>query len=163
MRTLNLIDSRVGAIWFPLEAENSQMKSGLEQLIRCTTNLEVLSEKEAIQKVLIEYTELFLGPSRPKAPPWESVYRTQEQVLFGWPTYEVREALSHIGLEIRSKNKQPEDHIGLELMFLSAVSENLQEPVISKDASIIKEQISFIDKHLLSWIPVLCILSTMVL
>ncbi|WP_434509932.1 TorD/DmsD family molecular chaperone [Desulfitobacterium sp. AusDCA] len=141
---------------FPLETANEQMKSGLELMVECTSKLEVLSEEEAIQKVMIEYTALFLGPGRPQAPPWESVYRTPERLLFGWPAFDVRETMRLYGIEIRKKYQQPEDHIGLELIFLSVVSEKLKESVLSQQTPMIREQINFIDKHLLSWIPELC-------
>lgn len=141
---------------FPLGPGNEHLQNGLEQLRQCTTKLDTLGEEEAIHQVMLEYTPLFLGPGRPQAPPWESVYRTSQNMLFGAPTFEVREALSHYGLEIRGKNKQPEDHIGLELMFLAAVSERLSEPVSEKHASYVREQIRFIDEHLLAWVPDLC-------
>lgn len=141
---------------FPLEPANEQMKSGLEQIMECTAKLEALPEEEAIQEVMVEYTALFIGPGRPKAPPWESVYRTPERLLFGWPTFDVRETMRHYGLEIRRKYQQPEDHIGLELMVLSVISEKLKESVSARQAPMIKEQIDFIDEHLLSWIPELC-------
>lgn len=137
---------------FPCDPANEQMESGLEQLINCTTKLEELNTEEAVQKVMVEYTALFLGPGQPKAPPWESVYRTPEQILFGRPTYEVREAIRLHGLEARGKNRQPEDHIGLELIFLSAVSRKLSDSPLDSHTSTIQEQIRFIDEHLLSWI-----------
>ncbi|MEA5025808.1 Chaperone protein TorD [bioreactor metagenome] len=141
---------------FPIEPANAQMKSGLEQLINCLTHLEALPEKEAVQNVMLEYTALFLGPGRPKASPWESVYRTQAQVLFGWPTYEVREALSLNGVEMKGKYRQPEDHIGIELMLLSVVSGKLEKLGESQQGPLVQDQISFIDNHLLSWIGDLC-------
>lgn len=145
-------------VWedFPLEAANEQMKSALEALIQLTADLGAEPEGESMQRVLIEYTELFLGPGKPKAPPWESLYRTSEKVLFGWPTFEVREALAQKGLEIKTKNKQPEDHVGFELMLLAAVSESLQGTTKQKISATLQEQIDFMDKHLLSWIPDLC-------
>jgi len=148
-----------GGLWgsFPLEPANRQMESGLEQLRKCSADLKTMLQNEARQEVLAEYTSLFLGPGRPKAPPWESVYRTEEQLLFSRTTYEVRKILADNGLEIAEKNHQPEDHMGIELLALAMMSENVlavQDQTEQKTR--IREQASFIDEHLLSWIPELC-------
>src|SRR4051794_15912135 len=66
---------------FPLEAANVQMKAGLEQLIKCSSYLEGLSDEEAVENVMVEYTALFLGPGVPKAPPCEALYRTPERIF----------------------------------------------------------------------------------
>ncbi|MFA5535924.1 MAG: molecular chaperone TorD family protein [Bacillota bacterium] len=137
---------------FPCEAANEQMKSGLKQVLNCLVKLKGLEEKEVIEEVMVEYTSLFLGPGRPKAPLWESVYRTPEGVIFGPSTYAVREAMQQDGFETRGKNRQPEDHLGLELMFLAAVSEKIADSQVGSRYLIIQKQIHFIDEHLLSWI-----------
>jgi TorA maturation chaperone TorD len=141
---------------FPLEAANAQMKAGLEQLINCSTFLDGFSDEEATENIMVEYTSLFLGPGLPKAPPCESFYRTPERLFFGGTAYEMKAALNASGLESIRKDNQPEDHIGLELMFLSALSNKLPSFEKSQQVSAMKEQASFIDHHLLSWIPELC-------
>ncbi|WP_026198883.1 TorD/DmsD family molecular chaperone [Desulfitobacterium hafniense] len=135
---------------FPLLAANSHMESGLAELAK-------LSEKFgksplAIQEVQLEYTTLFLGPGLPKAPPWESIYRTQEKRLFGEPTYEVREVMARNGFEGKGKNRQPEDHMGLELILLSAMAETLNTRSGSELALALREQLDFIVNHPLTWI-----------
>ena len=74
---------------------------------------------------MVEYTTLFLGPGVPKAPPCESFYRTSERIFFGSTSFEMKAALNAHGLESKRKYRQPEDHIGLELMFLSVLSNKL--------------------------------------
>src|SRR5690554_5875935 len=63
---------------FPLEGYNQQLISGLEQLTQSVVKLEGLNTAKAIEKVNVEYTELFIGPGVPKAAPWESFYRTKD-------------------------------------------------------------------------------------
>ncbi len=140
---------------FPCEPANGQMKSGLQQVINCLTKLNGLEEKEIIDEIMIDYTSLFLGPGRPKAPLWESVYRTPERKIFGLSTYEVRETMRQDGFESLGKNKQPEDHLGLELMFLAAVSEKIADSQVGVRYLIIQKQVCFIEEHLLSWINLL--------
>ena len=141
---------------FPIESANSQIKSGLEQLVNCSSKLEVLSGEEAKEQVMVEYTSLFLGPGLPNAPLWESFYRTSEKVFFGRTTFEMKEMLYAHGLESKRKNQQPEDHIGLELMLMSVLSNPLADFELEQQVSHIKEQIAFMDEHLLSWIHELC-------
>ncbi len=141
---------------FPLEAANSQMQAGLEQLVNCSSYLEGFSDQEAIENVMVEYTSLFLGPGLPKAPPCESFYRTSERIFFGSTAFEIKATLYANGLEKMKKNKKPEDHIGLELMFLSTLSNKLPGIELSEQVWTLKEQASFIDHHLLSWIHELC-------
>lgn len=141
---------------FPIECANSHMESGLAQLINCSSKLEVMSMQEAKECVMVEYAELFIGPGLPKAPPWESLYRTNEKIHFGWTTYEMKRLLFEKGLESKRKNQQPEDHIGLELMLLAVLTTQLTTLEHNQQVSNIKEQISFINEHLLSWIPELC-------
>jgi putative dimethyl sulfoxide reductase chaperone len=141
---------------FPVECANSQMNSGLEQLLDCSSKLESLSDEEAKECVMVEYTELFIGPGLPKAPPWESLYRTNEKIHFGWTTYEMKKWLHENGLESKRKNSQPEDHIGLQLMLLSVLTQQITTLERDQQVFKIRDQISFIDEHLLSWIHELC-------
>jgi putative dimethyl sulfoxide reductase chaperone len=141
---------------FPLATANAKMKSGLEKLIQCTEQLGKYPVSQALQLTQIEYTHLFHGPGQPKAPPWESVYRTPERLLFGWPALHVREAYLQEGFEITLKNRQPEDHMGLELIFLASVSGVLGKTLNAKNnqaaSAIIKRQKEFITSHPLTWI-----------
>lgn len=141
---------------FPLEVANPKLSSGLEQLKACTSKLEELSSEKQIEKVMVEYTQLFLGPGVPKAPPFESFYQSNKKLFFGQTTFDMKKVLNKNGLESKRKNKQPEDHIGLEILFISVLTEKLQKTGQESHVSIVEEQISFIDKHLLSWIPELC-------
>ncbi len=72
------------------------------------------------QRVSVEYTRLFVGPPSPAAPPWETMYRGKDVTVgFGQPTFEMRELLRAAGLEVRNANNQYEDHMGIELLYLS--------------------------------------------
>lgn len=76
--------------------------------------------QDSVTKVSVEFTQLFVGPPKPAAPPWETYYRGEEVTSgFGRPTLEMREALQEVGLELSNENNQYEDHIGIELLLLS--------------------------------------------
>lgn len=145
---------------FPLEANNARMKAGIDKLIECAGRLEGYPVSEAIILTQIEFTQLFHGPGHPKAPPWESYYRTPERLLSGWPTLHVREVYRQHGFEVSAEGRQFEDHMGLELIFLASVSEILGK-IFNKDdhqtaSAIIRGQEEFITKHPLTWISDFC-------
>lgn len=142
---------------FPIVASNSQLEEGLEQLIACTSQLEKLSTKEALKEVSVEFTHLFIGSPRPKAPPIESYYFSNKRAIFDQKTVEMKEILNQHGLESTKKDKFPEDHLGLQLLLLAMKTEQLYTLDTEEEKrAAIKEQISFIDDHLLSWLPGIC-------
>ena len=141
---------------FPIEAANPKLQAGLDQLIACTSKLDELSTDEAVEKVMVEYTELFLGPGVPKAPPIESFYRSGKKYYFGPETTAMKYNLNRHGLESKNKDKEPEDHLGLELLFVSMLTEKLLSLEEKEHMTIIREQIPFMGKHLIGWIPELC-------
>ncbi|MBY7142059.1 molecular chaperone TorD family protein [Virgibacillus sp. NKC19-3] len=67
---------------FPIEPANPQQEEGLEKLIACASKLEKRGTKDALQKIAFEYTELFIGAGKPKAPPNESFYYSNKMALF---------------------------------------------------------------------------------
>lgn len=50
--------------------------------------------------------------------PYESVHRDVEALVFGRETLQVRAAYAELGLQAPELNREPDDHIGLELEFL---------------------------------------------
>lgn len=80
--------------------------------------------QDAVTRCAVEYTQLFVGPSRPAAAPWETAYRAtaagaDAAVGFGQATFEMRELLRQAGLQLSNENHQYEDHMGIELLLLS--------------------------------------------
>lgn len=138
---------------FPLEAANEQIGSGLQQLVTCTSKLEQQDIEKAAEKVNVEYTELFIGPGIPKAPPWESFYNTRKKLFFGTTAFVMKDLLDKQGLESKNRGSQPEDHLGLELLYLTVLTQKMQDQDIQSQVTSIKDQLSFMNEHLLSWIP----------
>lgn len=83
-----------------------------------------------VERVSVEYTRLFMGPPRPAAAPWETAYRgaqgADEFVGFGEATVAMRRTLANLGLEVRNQNNQYADHMGIELLCLSAMLERVE-------------------------------------
>lgn len=102
-------------------------------------------QKKAVQAVSVEFTRLFVGPPKPAAYPWETFYRAKEVTSgFGRATLEMKQALQKQGLKVGNKNNQYEDHIGIELLYLSKLC--------SKTEALTEEDMRFIKEHPGSWI-----------
>lgn len=69
-----------------------------------------------------DFTHLYVGPGRMAACPWESVHRSEEGLTFEAETLQVREAYAAAGLQAPALNREPDDHIGLELAFVGELS-----------------------------------------
>ncbi|WP_145496853.1 Tat proofreading chaperone DmsD [Yersinia bercovieri] len=70
------------------------------------------------------WQRLFIGPYALPAPPWGSVYRDKENVLFGDSTLKLRDWMAQQQVEVTLAQQEPEDHIGLLLMMAAWLAEH---------------------------------------
>lgn len=136
---------------FPLEPANAQMEEALAGLCAYVASAPV-DRAEAVQAAAVEYAGLFLGPGAPKAPLWESLHREGGKYLFGQPTFDMRETFRAHKLALSDDAHQLEDHLGVELLFLAAVSGRFAALPEGPGATDVAEQREFIAQHPLSWI-----------
>ncbi len=137
---------------WPLETNQSEVETGLALLRGFCASW--CGDLEAVQH---DYHNLFVGPGKLLAPPWESVYRSPDHLLFDNHTLQVRHEYRRFGMPIPHLYSEPEDHLGLELRFvahlsqlgLAALDQNRPEVL---DA-VTGEISSFLNEHLLSWAP----------
>lgn len=102
----------------------------------------------------VEFTRLFIGPPRPAAAPWETMHRQPEgeaRAGFGVATFEMRGLLRDAGLALSNENHQYEDHLGIELLYLSELCRRIAE---NAEASREDEEAvrAFVEDHPLAWI-----------
>lgn len=131
--------------------QNEHAKRGIERLLTYVSQ-DFESVEKAIERCAVEHTKLFVGPPEPAAAPWETMNKGGEVTVgFGEATFAMRRRLHAIGLEIGATNNQYEDHIGIELLYLSVLCGRLtadaDEAVVDAD-----EILEFIEAHPLSWI-----------
>jgi putative dimethyl sulfoxide reductase chaperone len=114
-------------------------------------------DDEKIIQLKEEYNRLFIGPNALPAPLWESVYLSREHLLFEEVTLEVRNCYHQYGLSFIRESNEPDDHIVIELEFLSYL---IQKTLESADAAtkkkLLEDQYSFLTNHLLKWCPTFC-------
>ena len=110
-----------------------------------------------VQQASVEYTKLFVGPPRPAAAPWETMYRPGSEgatVGFGQATFEMRALLREAGLEVSNENNQYADHIGIEYLYASVLCERIALADGDDDAQqeLIEKLKGFAQDHPLAWI-----------
>ena len=104
-----------------------------------------------------EYTRLFVGPDKLVAPPWESVYRGEDAMLFQEVTLEVREIYRGFGLLPEGYPHVADDSLALELAFISKLAERAMEDLHNGDEEgldrLLESSGDFLKRHLLLWVP----------
>ena len=139
----------------PLGIEQPFVQDGLTLLqIWANEHKDGLSE-EAFDSIRFDYTRLFIGPNKVLAPPWESVYFNETRSIFQEQTLEVRDWYRRFGLESVKIHKEPDDHIGLELAFLSHLAGQASAALEAQDRAelerLLDAQRQFAKDHLLAW------------
>lgn len=105
----------------------------------------------------VEYTRLMGGLMQDRAPPppYEGVWR--EDQLMGEVTLAVIEAYQDAGYADIDPEAGPQDHLGVELKFISllALAEHEAWRAEDRPAALARldEQRVFLERHLLAWVP----------
>lgn len=112
---------------------------------------------DSAQAVSVEYARLFVGPPKPACPPWETYWRSSGATCgFGAATFEMREVLRRLGLQVSGPSNQFEDHVGIELLALSEMCRRAvgKTEGISKEGSCATEAdvAAYLDQHLGAWL-----------
>jgi TorA maturation chaperone TorD len=103
------------------------------------------------------FTRLFVGPGSLEAAPWESLYVSREGVLFQPSTLEVRKTYVAQGFIPRQYPHVADDHLALELDFMSKLAERSAEAYQTGDYDLAEKNLvasrEFLEQHLLVWAP----------
>ncbi|MBR2942660.1 MAG: molecular chaperone TorD family protein [Clostridia bacterium] len=104
-----------------------------------------------------EYMRLFVGPQKLVAPPWESVYRSHQGLLFQESTLTVREIYRRQGFEAEGYPRVPDDSLSLEMDFMGRMAERALTALLEDRSDDLREALtvseSFLRVHLLFWVP----------
>ncbi len=148
------------AFWeaFP-DFEDEGVSVAKEELIEWADTQTDKDSGQAVEDVSVEYTRLFIGPPSPAAAPWETMYGEVPDgekitVGFGTPTFQMRQLLRARGFELSNENHQYEDHIGIELLYLSELCRDIakaDEGSSEYDEALLRVK-RFAAEHPLKWI-----------
>ncbi|MFT4173173.1 MAG: Tat proofreading chaperone DmsD [Rhodocyclaceae bacterium] len=87
------------------------------------------------------YGRLFIGPDHLEAPPWGSVYLTEDGTLYGDSTLALRAFLDTEGIVLDWRINEPEDHIGLLFWAIAWLAEHQRDDALA----------TLLDDHLRPW------------
>jgi TorA maturation chaperone TorD len=141
----------------PFSDDDPQIAEGLRLLETWTDNATQRDVTEVTAELNREWLRLLVGFGEPKAPPWAAYYFEKDPVIFGAKTLEVRRWYARYDLEIERKYREPDDHLGIMLQFLSHLISKESEASKANNAEttthLRQEQKNFLAENLLPWIP----------
>lgn len=112
---------------------------------------------EAPEAIREDQYRLMVGPGRVPAVPYESVHRSTEGLLFEAETMAVREAYAAEGLQAPRLNREPDDHVSLELEFLAQLLTQALDALEAGDPERVEAKTAahdrFLGEHLAAWGP----------
>ena len=115
------------------------------------------NDADYISRLYNEYMRLFVGPQKLPAPPWESVYRSHQGLLFQESTLTIREIYRKQGFEAEGYPRVADDSLALELDFMGRMAERAQAALADDNMEALSEALtvseSFVRVHLLYFVP----------
>lgn len=136
---------------WPLDCSNDAMKNGLETLQAFLQEWQA----EDFDDVRRDFARLFIGPNRLPAPPWESVYCNEEGLIFDKETLQVRLLYRQFGMAVPTVRNEPDDHFGLEMMFIAHLCQVALEGIRSEQSYYTDLSLAAIDSffrdHVCTW------------
>ncbi len=142
----------------PFGAEQVEMQHGVELLQRWTNENRGGLEMPQFKALQEDNLHLFIGLGKVLAPMWSSVYFSENKLLFQEQTLQVREWYARFGLQAERINREPDDHIGLEMLFISHLASLALQAIEQNDENklneVLQAQRDFLSEHLLRWGPV---------
>ena len=118
----------------------AQMQNALGQL---TPNNQAALELSA------EFTSAFLMDFKQSAPPYASVYISEDHLLMQQPHQAMLQQLTNLGMSVDSNFQEPADHIAIQLDCMGNL---ILQAIENPNADALIAQRSFMTQHLLNWI-----------
>lgn len=75
------------------------------------------ADRDEFLLMTYEFNRLFVGPTAPVAPPYESVYLSPDHLIMGEQTLAVRKIYMNENLKAQGQGHEPDDFIATELEF----------------------------------------------
>jgi len=131
-----------------------------DELPRVWLNLHSGLEADGAEGLAVEHTRLLGGlqPDEPPGPPYETVHRGSR--IDGEVTLAVSRAYSDAGFGTIHADAGPQDHLGVELRFMSLAAHQELEAWSCGNGEVamraVERQREFLEQHLLAWAPAYC-------
>jgi len=112
---------------------------------------------ETAEQITADHDRLYGDSANAIVPPYESVHRGSEGLLFDTQTIEVRAAYREFGLRAPRLNREPDDHLGLEFDFVGQLLLAALDAMDAGDADGAARALAgvrrFWREHLQPWAP----------
>ncbi len=122
----------------------------------CQDELDVFNNfqqslNEDLQDVILDYNQLFVGPSELKAPPWASLYLSEKKHVFSEETLKVKSFYKKYQMKGVHANEAA-DHIALELRFISLLLCHFEQADEASRLYILRDLTLFLRHHFFPWV-----------
>ncbi len=150
-----LPDTGLSAILDNLEGRLANVS---EPAAKCVSRMRKEIENDQNFKALkVDFARLFVGPYKLLAAPYGSVYLDAGRTIMGDSTLDVKSRYREAGLDTAKNFKEAPDHIVAELEFMYYLILKEVEAFSNSDIEtaidFIQKQRSFLEDHLMSWVP----------
>lgn len=108
------------------------------------------SLNEDLNDVILDYNQLFIGPSEPKAAPWASLYLSEKKHVFSEETLKVKSFYEKYKMEGVFAH-EPADHISLEFRFISLLLSHFLQADEKAKTYILRDLGLFLHHHFFPW------------
>lgn len=101
-----------------------------------------------------DFADAFLGNTKTSAPPYESVFTSEDGLLMQDAYHQMVTLLEEYNININEKYNEPADHIAIQLDFMgNLVLQTLESESEAEIRANFAKQHAFIQAHLLNWLP----------
>jgi TorA maturation chaperone TorD len=139
----------------PFAGKQPDVISGSSLLCSWLSENKRRGEDELLSELQADYTRLFIGPGKVLAPPYESVHFSSDRLMFQKETLQVRQWYARFGLQSEKIYNEPDDHIGLELLFMAHLAAQVAAAAKQEDGEtldrMLEAQRMFASTHLFRW------------
>lgn len=136
-----------------------ELDSGLNALAEKAVDalhVEAGQNGEALRALEIAYNRLFVGPGRPLAPPYESLYRDPGGLVMGPSAQAVQACYAEAGIALGPDYHDLPDHVAAELGFMAYLTVEEAEAEDGQAGRWRERQSAFLRQHLAAWLPAFC-------
>ncbi len=139
------------------DAAFTAVETGRSDAIGAWSNLRSFADAHPFDESRAdEYTACFIGPTKLKAHPWESVYTSARHMLMQPSTLDVRRAYVARGFVSCGYPHEADDHVAIELDFMGKMALELYDDVDAGDWQSAQKCLAdsrwFLSNHLLNWV-----------
>ena len=133
-------------------AQSPQLTASVEKLISSLAAANL--RNNARLALCADFADVFLGNNKSSAPPYESVFTSEDGHLMQEAYQQMTALLSEHNININEKYSEPADHIAIQLDFMgNLVLMTLESETEAEIRQNFAKQHNFLQTHLLNWLP----------